>query len=89
MTAAVYALAAVRVVLCMMPQNQWLTNHTPLAWGILRNIPFALQHKKPVDRQRCTALSAGFCLYVFSGAAAQPSVKYSGCTLRACSTESL
>lgn len=30
------------VVLCMMPQNQWLTNHTPLAWGILRNVPFAL-----------------------------------------------
>ena len=27
---------------CMMPQNQWLTNHTPLAWGILRNVPFAL-----------------------------------------------
>ena len=41
-TAAVYALSAVRVVLCMMPQNQWLTNHTPLAWGILRNVPFAL-----------------------------------------------
>ena len=32
-TAAVYALSAVRIVLCMMPQNQWLTNHTPLAWG--------------------------------------------------------
>ena len=30
------------VLLCMMPQNQWLTNKTPLAWGILRNIPFAL-----------------------------------------------
>ena len=39
---AVYALSAVRIVLCMMPQNQWLTNHTPLTWGILRNIPFAL-----------------------------------------------
>ena len=37
-TAAVYALSAVRIVLCMMPQNQWLTNHTPLEkqtlpWG--------------------------------------------------------
>ena len=41
-TAAVYALSAVRIVLCMMPQNRWLTNHTPLAWGILRNVPFAL-----------------------------------------------
>ena len=37
-----YILSAARVLLCMMPQNQWLTNKTPLAWGILRNIPFAL-----------------------------------------------
>ena len=29
LTIAVYALSAVRIVLCMMPQNQWLTNHTP------------------------------------------------------------
>ena len=42
LTAAVYALAAVRVVLCMMPQNQWLNANAPLSWGIYRNIPFAL-----------------------------------------------
>ena len=42
LTIAVYALSAVRVLLCMMPQNQWLTNKTSLTWGILRNIPFAL-----------------------------------------------
>ena len=42
LTAAVYALAAVRVALCMMPQNQWLSAESPLAWGIYRNIPFAL-----------------------------------------------
>ena len=41
-TAAVYALSAVRVVLCMMPQNQWLSANSPLSWGIYRNIPFAL-----------------------------------------------
>ena len=41
-TAAVYALSAVRVVLCMMPQNQWLSVESPLSWGIYRNIPFAL-----------------------------------------------
>ena len=41
-TAAVYGLAGVRVVLCMMPQNQWLSASAPLAWGIYRNIPFAL-----------------------------------------------
>lgn len=33
---------APRVALCMLPQNQWLTNQTPLEWGILRNIPFAI-----------------------------------------------
>ena len=42
LTAAVYALAAIRVILCMMPQNQWLHDHSPLIWGIYRNIPFAL-----------------------------------------------
>ena len=42
LTAAVYALAAARVVLCMMPQNQWLSANSPLSWGIYRNIPFAL-----------------------------------------------
>ena len=42
LTVAVYALATIRVILCMMPQNQWLTDHSPLIWGIYRNIPFAL-----------------------------------------------
>lgn len=41
-TAAIFTLAAMRVALCMLPQNQWLTNQTPLTWGILRNIPFAI-----------------------------------------------
>ncbi len=41
-TMAVYALAAARVALCMMPQNQWLSAASPLSWGIYRNIPFAL-----------------------------------------------
>ena len=42
LTVAVYALASIRVILCMMPQNQWLTDRSPLIWGICRNIPFAL-----------------------------------------------
>ena len=41
-TAAVYGLSAVRIALCMMPQNQWLSAESPLSWGIYRNIPFAL-----------------------------------------------
>ena len=42
LTAAVYGLAAARVILCMMPQNQWLSAASPLSWGIYRNIPFAI-----------------------------------------------
>ena len=41
-TAAVYVLATLRIVLCMMPQNAWLSTSAPLSWGIYRNIPFAL-----------------------------------------------
>lgn len=42
LTAAVYGLAGVRIALCMMPQNRWLSSESPLSWGIYRNIPFAL-----------------------------------------------
>lgn len=41
-TAAVYILAGLRIILCMMPQNDWLSASAPLSWGIWRNIPFAL-----------------------------------------------
>lgn len=41
-TAAVYLLAALRIVLCLFPQNEWLSADAPLSWGIYRNIPFAL-----------------------------------------------
>lgn len=42
LTIAVYSLAILRILLCMMPQNQWLSADAPLSWGIYRNIPFAL-----------------------------------------------
>lgn len=42
LTAAVFGLAGVRIALCMMPQNQWISTEAPLSWGIYRNIPFAL-----------------------------------------------
>lgn len=42
LTAAVFGLAGVRIALCMMPQNQWLSTEAPFSWGIYRNIPFAL-----------------------------------------------
>ena len=39
---AVWALALVRVALCLMPQNAWTSATPPLSWGVYRNIPFAL-----------------------------------------------
>lgn len=42
LTWAVYLLAAVRVILCLFPQNKWTSAEAPLSWGIYRNIPFAL-----------------------------------------------
>ena len=39
---AVWCLAALRIALCAMPQNQWLSYEQPLLWGVLRNIPFAI-----------------------------------------------
>ncbi len=39
---AVWILAAVRVVLCLFPQNGWLQNDSSLLWGILRNVPFVI-----------------------------------------------
>lgn len=41
LTAAVWGLAALRVALCLLPQNQWLAYRQPLLFGVLRNIPFA------------------------------------------------
>ena len=41
-TATIYGLAGIRILLCMMPQNAWLSASAPLSWGIYRNIPFAL-----------------------------------------------
>lgn len=37
-----YILAAIRIILCMFPQNEWFVNNPPISWGIYRNIPFAI-----------------------------------------------
>lgn len=41
-TASIYAMAVIRILLVLMPQNGWTTANPPLLWGILRNIPFAI-----------------------------------------------
>jgi len=37
-----YALAIIRIVLCILPQNEWRAQNTPLSWAIYRNIPFTI-----------------------------------------------
>ena len=41
-TVAIYLLAALRIALCLFPQNAWTSAVAPLSWGIYRNIPFTL-----------------------------------------------
>lgn len=41
-TYAVYAMAIIRIALCLFPQNDWLSYNAPISWGIYRNIPFAI-----------------------------------------------
>lgn len=42
LTGIVWILLAIRIGLCLMPQNKWLSPDAPLAWGIYRNIPFII-----------------------------------------------
>ena len=41
-TYSIWGLSLVRVILCLFPQNNWLTDSSPLMWDILRNIPFII-----------------------------------------------
>lgn len=41
-TAIMFALAVLRVLLCFFSQNKWTAENPPVSWGIYRNIPFAL-----------------------------------------------
>lgn len=42
LTVSMYILAAARIILCFLPQNEWTSPDAPLSFGIYRNIPFAL-----------------------------------------------
>ena len=39
---ALFGLAALRIALCLFPQNGWLQNSSDMTWGILRNVPFVI-----------------------------------------------
>jgi hypothetical protein len=42
LTIVMWALTAIRIVLCRFPQNEWFDYNQPVLWGIWRNIPFAI-----------------------------------------------
>lgn len=37
-----WVLAAMRIALCLFPQNAWTAADAPVSWGIYRNLPFAV-----------------------------------------------
>ena len=39
---SIWILAVIRIILCMLPQNNWITNDGSLIMGIIRNIPFTI-----------------------------------------------
>ncbi len=41
-TVCVWALAVIRIALCMFPQNGWLENSSSVTWGVIRNVPFVI-----------------------------------------------
>ena len=42
LTMAIWGLCAVRIILCLFPQNGWFQNESSMTWGIIRNIPFVI-----------------------------------------------
>lgn len=41
-TVIMWVLTIARIVLCLLPQNDWFSYEQPLLYGILRNIPFSI-----------------------------------------------
>lgn len=41
-SAIIWTTAAVRIILCLFPQNNWFHSEGNFSWGIYRNLPFAV-----------------------------------------------
>ncbi len=78
LTEIIILLGAIRIGLCLFPQNQWTSLDAPISWGIYRNIPFlimgiiiialfyqsAKQHKDNVFRMMWLAITLSFAFYI-------------------------
>ncbi len=40
--ASIYGFSALRIAICLFPQNGWIDNSGSMMWGIFRNIPFVV-----------------------------------------------
>ncbi len=90
LTLTMWILSILRIALCLLTQNQWLSCHPPLLYGILRNISFAAmgilvivrfaqESKKACDRifrfmPLAVGLSFGFYLPVVLFSGTAPAV---------------
>jgi uncharacterized membrane-anchored protein len=78
LTVFVYALAAIRLGLCLFPQNAWFSAEAPREWAVFRNIPFVIlgaliialfyiktrKQRDPPFRFMWLALSLSFAFYL-------------------------
>ena len=78
LTAVMWVLTALRIGLCLLPQNDWLAYRQPLFFGILRNIPFAImgvliiilfaqkvaETKDGIFRYMALAVTLSFAFYI-------------------------
>jgi uncharacterized membrane-anchored protein len=78
LTVLVYALAAIRLGLCLFPQNAWFSAEAPREWAVFRNIPFVIlgalivalfytttrKQRDPPFRFMWLALSLSFAFYL-------------------------
>ena len=79
----VWGLTALRVLLCLLPGNDWINNGSDMTWGIIRNIPFVIlgaficylwfnvRHEDKVLRPMWLLIALSFAFYmpvaVFAG----------------------
>lgn len=86
LSVTIWCLTAVRVLLCLFPQNGWMQNSSDMTWGIIRNVPFVILgaiiclifYRKRKEKDAfallwlCILLSFAFYIPVAVGAGAVP-----------------
>lgn len=65
---SIWILSIIRILLCLLPKNNWLTNNSSLTIGIIRNIPFVILGlliiKLYFDKRKKDSIFKNIWLYV-------------------------